>query len=237
LHQLQLSGRAAGLWLSPDAWVADDVVIRANVVIHAGIRVHSGCRIQDGAILGKQQMLGRHSRAPVTADRVETILEAGASVGWYAVLVAGASIGENAVVGDHALIREHARLEAAAVVGCGCGIGRGVRIGLRSKLMNQGIVAPGSVIEEDVFCGPSMNITNDPTLGRHRGADVIRGALLCRGSRIGACVIMLPGVTIGEEALVGAGSLVTRDVPAWMLAMGSPARVVRDVRKAEFLAS
>jgi UDP-2-acetamido-3-amino-2,3-dideoxy-glucuronate N-acetyltransferase len=101
--------------------------------------------------------------------------------------------------------------------------------------MNNMLIARGTVIEEDVFCGPAVTTTNDPTLGRHRGADEIRGATLRRACRIGAGVLLLPGIEIGEEAVVGAGSLVTRDVPAGTLAMGSPARPIRRVADNELL--
>jgi acetyltransferase-like isoleucine patch superfamily enzyme len=98
-------------------------------------------------------------------------------------------------------------------------------------------VGHGSVVEEDVFIGPRLTTTNDPTLGRHRGADVIRGNVFRRGCRIASSVTLLPGVEIGEEALVGASALVTRDVPGGMLAMGVPARAVRPVKPEELLSA
>jgi acetyltransferase-like isoleucine patch superfamily enzyme len=226
---LEPSGRAPGLYIAPDVVLPDDVAIGAHVVIHSGVRIGPGCTIQDGAVLGKRLVLGRLSRSPALEDVAETVIEAGAAVGCHAVIVAGASIGANAVVGDHALMREQARMDADSVLGSWCGLGRGVRVGARTKLMSYSGLGHGCEAEEDVFIGPRLTTTNDPTLGRHEGEDVIRGCILRRGSRIAASVTLLPGIEVGEEALVGAASLVTRDVPARTLVMGTPARVVRSL--------
>jgi UDP-2-acetamido-3-amino-2,3-dideoxy-glucuronate N-acetyltransferase len=77
-------------------------------------------------------------------------------------------------------------------------------------------------------------LTNDPTAGR-RGGEELRGAVLRRACRIGGGAVLLPGVEVGEEAFVGAGAVVTRDVPARMVAFGVPARVVRELGEAERL--
>ena len=77
--------------------------------------------------------------------------------------------------------------------------------------------------------------TNDDTMNRHDDAYALRGATLRRACRIGGGAVLTPGVEIGEEAFVAAGALVTRDVPARGVAMGSPARVVREVGDADLL--
>ena len=81
-----------------------------------------------------------------------------------------------------------------------------------------------------MFVGPGVIVTNDPTMGRREDGRRLEGAVLRRGCRIGAAVVLMPGVEVGAEAVVAAGSLVTRDVPPGMLAMGTPARVVREAR-------
>jgi acetyltransferase-like isoleucine patch superfamily enzyme len=233
MSELRESRRAPGLYLAPGVEVPDDAVIDPYVVIHAGVRIGGGCRIQSGAVIGKRLVLGRYSTTPALADELETILEPGAVVGCQAVIVAGAWLGAGAVVGDHTIVREGARLGPEAVLGAYGAIGHGVHVGARSKVMNYTGLGRGSVVEEDVFCGPRVTATNDPTLGRHGAADVIRGVALRRGCRIASSVTFLPGVEVGEEAVVGAGSLVTHDVPARMVAMGTPARVVRAVAPGE----
>lgn len=235
MRALELSPRAPGLCLGPGVELPDDVELGAHVVIHAGVRIGAGCRIQSGAVIGKQLVLGALSTTPAPDADAVTVLERGAAVGCHAVIVAGASVGEGAVVGDHTLIREHARMEADSVLGSGAALGRGVRLGARSKVMNYSGISHSSMVEEDVFVGPRVTTTNDPTLGRHGSADAIRGNTLRRGCRIASSVTFLPGVEVGEEALVGAASLVTHDVPARMVALGTPARVVRAVAPDELL--
>jgi UDP-2-acetamido-3-amino-2,3-dideoxy-glucuronate N-acetyltransferase len=225
---LRPSTLAPGLLLGSDVYLAEGVTIGANVVIHDQVVVEEGSTIQDGAVIGKRPILGPNTRAAPPAPDATTRLARGCAVGAYAILVAGSQVEEDAVIGDRAFVREHATVGSAAVVGGGCQIGSSVAIGARAKLMNNmmnnTLIARGTVVEEDVFCGPAVTTTNDMTLGRHLGPEEIHGAMLRRACRIGACVLILPGIEIGAEAFVGAGSLVTRDVPARTLAMGSPAR-------------
>jgi UDP-2-acetamido-3-amino-2,3-dideoxy-glucuronate N-acetyltransferase len=232
---LRQSTLAPGLLLGSGVDLAEGVTIGANVVIYDRVIVEEGCTIQDGAVIGKPPILGAHTRAAPPAPDATTRLGRGCAVGAYAILVAGAEVGQEAVVGDRAFVRERATIGGAAVVGGGCQIGSGVAVGARAKLMNNTLVARGTLIEDDVFCGPAVTTTNDMTLGRHLGPEEIRGATLRRACRIGAGVLILPGIEIGAEAFVAAGSLVTRDVPARALVMGSPARPTRLVGDDELL--
>ena len=215
--------------------LAEGVTIGANVVIYDRAIVEEGCTIQVGAVIGKPPILGPNTRAAEPTPDATTRLAGGSAVGAYAILVAGAEVGQNAVVGDRAFVREDAVVGREAVVGGGCQIGSGVAIGARTKLMNNTLIARGTVVEEDVFCGPTVTTTNDMTLGRHVCPEEIRGATLRRACRIGAGVLILPGIEIGAEAFVAAGSLVTRDVPSRKFAMGSPARPIRSVSDDELI--
>ena len=95
------------------------------------------------------------------------------------------------------------------------------------------LMALDTVIEEGVFCGPRLIVTNDPEMGRQGPGVVHPVTTLRRGCRIAANVTLLPGVEIGEEAVVGASSLVTRSVPPRTVVVGAPARVLREVRDDE----
>ena len=92
-----------------------------------------------------------------------------------------------------------------------------------------------AVVEDDVFIGPGVMTTNDDTMNRHPPGVPLRGPVLRRACRIGGGATLTPGVEIGEEAFVAAGSVVTRDVLPRMVVMGVPAHEVRQVGAADLL--
>ncbi|MGZ4257597.1 MAG: DapH/DapD/GlmU-related protein [Gaiellaceae bacterium] len=232
MTRLTSSALAPGLQLGENVELGANLTIGAHVVIHAGVVVGDGCVIQDGAVLGKVPTPPPTSKAEPEPRR-PLVLEPGAVVCCGAVVCEGARIGARAMVGDHAFVRERAEIGSESSIGHGGAIGRGVRIGERARLMNSVIVAPGSVLEDDVFFGPLVVVANDLTMGRHAHPDPPAGITARRACRVGASAVLLPGVEIGAEAVVGASALVTKDVPARTVVVGIPARVLRKVRQDE----
>jgi acetyltransferase-like isoleucine patch superfamily enzyme len=104
-----------------------------------------------------------------------------------------------------------------------------VEIGARVKIQSNCYVTAGTVIEDDAFLGPGVVLTNDHTMGRHPADEPPEAPTLRRACRIGGGAIILPGVEIGEEAMIGAGAVVLDDVPARKVMAGVPARELRDV--------
>ncbi|MEA2347673.1 MAG: hypothetical protein QOG62_1460 [Thermoleophilaceae bacterium] len=231
---LQASDRAPGLLLGQGVELPDDVVIGGNVVIHDGTVIGEGTTIQDGAILGKPVALGASSTA--TADVAEPLrIGAGAKICAGAIVLAGATVGPRALIGDQAHVRERSTIGEAAVVGRGTSVENDVSIGARTKIQTGCYITAFCVLEEDVFVAPGVFTTNDNTMGRHGAGYKLRGAILRRACRVGGAVVLLPGVEVGEEAFVAAGSVVTRDVPARSTVMGSPARVIREVPDSDLI--
>ncbi|WKW12542.1 DapH/DapD/GlmU-related protein [Pseudogemmatithrix spongiicola] len=118
-----------------------------------------------------------------------------------------------------------------AVIGRDCNIGQnvvvmnGVRVGDRVKIQNNVSLYEGVVLEDDVFCGPSMVFTNVINPRSHVSRkDEYRPTLVKRGASIGANATVVCGATLGEYCFVGAGAVVTKDVPAYALVTGVPAR-------------
>lgn len=232
--QLRPSERAPGLLLGPGVELPDDVELGGNVVIHAGTRLGPGVRVLDGAVLGKPLVLGAQSRAP-RGPLAPLEVGAGATVGAGAVVLAGTRIGARAVIGDQAHVRERAVVGEGSLVGRGSAIDCDVTLGARVRVQTGCYLTAFSTVEDDVFVAPGVVTTNDPTMARQPAGEPLRGALLRRACRVGGRVVLLPGVEVGEEAFVAAGSVVTRDVPARALVMGVPARVVRTVAAEELL--
>jgi acetyltransferase-like isoleucine patch superfamily enzyme len=232
--RLRPSDRAPGLLLGEGVELPADVAIGGHVIIHAGTRIGAGARLQDGAIVGKPVALGPRSTT-AGAGAAPCEIGAGATVAAGAVVVAGARIGARAVVGDQAHVRERAVVGEESVVGRGSQVDCDVTVGARVKIQTGCYLTAFSVVEDDVFVAPGVYTTNDNAMGRHDRSRPLRGATLRRACRVGGRAVLLPGVEIGEEAFVAAGSVVTRDVPARTLVMGSPARFVREIGEDELI--
>jgi UDP-2-acetamido-3-amino-2,3-dideoxy-glucuronate N-acetyltransferase len=144
-----------------------------------------------------------------------------------------ATIGAGVKIWHQAQVREGAHIGANCIVGKGVYVDFDVSVGANSKLQNGVYVYHGAKIEEGVFLGPGVILTNDqlPRAINPDGslkADTdweVSPTLVRRGASIGAGVVVLPGITIGEFAMIGAGAVVTRDVPRHGLAYGNPARL------------
>ena len=228
---LTASDRAPGLCLGDGVVLPEDVVLGGNVVLHDQVRVGAGCVIQDGAVVGRR--LGREVRE-ARASR-PTVLGERVVVGPQAAVGEGAVLEDDVVVGDHAHVREGARLGAGTRLGHAVSISAGIAVGRGVRIQTGTQIAPPAVVEDLVFVGPNVTTTNDARIAREGEEWERRGPVLRCGCRIGGGVVLLPGVEVGEEALVAAGSVVTRDVPARMVALGRPARPVRPVPEEELL--
>jgi len=145
-----------------------------------------------------------------------------------------ATIGEATRIWHQAQVREGARLGAGCIVGKGAYIDADVHIGDHVKIQNGCFVYHGATIEDGVFLGPGVILTNDKVPRAINPDGSLRGTedwsvgciVIRRGASLGAGAIVLPNVEIGTFAMVGAGSVVTHDVPDYGLVVGSPARLV-----------
>jgi UDP-2-acetamido-3-amino-2,3-dideoxy-glucuronate N-acetyltransferase len=231
---LRASDRAPGLSLADDVVLPHDAALGANVVIHAGTVVGAGVRIEDGAVLGKPPALGAHSSA-TREQPPPLVIGDGARICTGAVVFAGAAIGAGVVIGDQVYVRERASIGAESTVGRGSSVENDAMIGARVRIQTDAYITAFTEVEDDVFVAPCVVTSNDPTAGRRHRGHPLQGPLLRRACRVGAGAVLLPGVEIGEEAFVGAGAVVTRDVAARSVAVGVPARHIREVADEELL--
>jgi acetyltransferase-like isoleucine patch superfamily enzyme len=191
--------------------VGDGIVSDENVIVNC----RSGRRGYGGGPL----RLGRRAR-----------LRSGT------VLYEGTRIGDDFETGHHVVVREDNVLGDQVSIWSNTVIDYGCVIGNRVKIHSLCYVAQFTEIEDDAFLAPGVIVANDLYPGRADSSEAMRGPIIKVGAQIGANVTLLPFITVGAGALVGAGSVVTRDIPAGMLAYGSPAAPVRPVAELEPIA-
>ena len=210
-------------------------MIAETAVVYAGVELGDGVAIGDHAVVGKQPTLGRRS----TATREELpplVVGEGSAILALAVVFAGTRLGRGVVVGDQACVRERCKLGDEVVVGRGSLVENDTTVGARTRIQANAYVTAYSTLEEDVFIAPGVVTTNDNFMGRTEARlAAMRGPTIRRGARIGGGAVLLPGIEIGEDAFVGAGAVVLRDVPARAVVVGNPARQIRTVRDEETL--
>jgi acetyltransferase-like isoleucine patch superfamily enzyme len=203
--------------------------IHPTATVYPGTVLGEGVKVLEGAVVGKQPTLSPRStakREPLPPAE----LADGTIVSTGAIVFAGSQIGARVILGDQSCVRERVRVGDDVVLGRGSLIENDTTIGARTKIQAGAYITAYSTLEDDVFIAPCVVTTNDNFMGRtERRHDLVAGPTIRRGARIGGGAILCPAVEIGEEAFVGAGAVVTKDVPPRMLVVGNPARVLRAV--------
>ena len=201
-----------------------------HVVIHEGTRVGRDVRIDDHATLGKLPMRAANSATTKEQELPPLAIGDTCIVGTGVVLYRGAAIAEKVLMADLCTVRENVTIGRGTIVGRGVTVENVCTIGRFCKLESECYITAYSTLEDRVFVAPGVVTSNDNYVGRTAERfKHFKGVTVKRGGRVGAGTVTLPGVTIGADALVAAGSVVTTDVPAGKIVMGTPARVWRDV--------
>jgi acetyltransferase-like isoleucine patch superfamily enzyme len=215
--------------------VAIEPEVHPTAIVYPGTKLGDGVKVLEHAVVGKQPTLSPRSTAkrdPLPPSEIGD----GTIVSTGAVVFAGSKIGERVILGDQSCIRERVTIGDDVVVGRGSLIENDTTIGSLTKIQADAYITAYSTLEDNVFIAPRVVTTNDNFMGRtEQRHDLIAGPTIRRGARIGGGAVLCPGIEIGEEAFVGAGAVVTRDVPARMLVVGNPARVLREVSADELL--
>jgi UDP-2-acetamido-3-amino-2,3-dideoxy-glucuronate N-acetyltransferase len=216
--------------------IGNNCQIGHGVVIHRDTVIGDDVRIDDNTVMGKLPM--KAALSAITRDQQLPPCEVGDSclIGALAVIYRGCKLGAKVMVADLASIREDAEVGEYTIIGRGVTVENKVKIGKRCKLETESYITALSEIGDGCFIAPEVTFTNDNFLGRTKERfKYHKGVTLERGARIGANVTVLPGVNIGADALVAAGSVVTKNVPPKKIVLGAPAKVWREVPAEQLL--
>ncbi len=222
--------------------IEDDVVIFDNVTIGYNVVIRKDTLIGEGSIIGDNTVLGKEPfRAAISATTEKKalsplILGKYVTIGANCVIYRGATLKDHVFVGDLASIREDVQIGDHSIIGRGVTIENKTTIGRYVKIETEAYITAISIIEDYCFIAPEVTFTNDNFLGRtEERKKYFRGPTLRKGARIGANATILPGIEIGEDALIAAGSVVTRNVPPRKIYLGVPAKEFKDVPTEQLL--
>jgi UDP-2-acetamido-3-amino-2,3-dideoxy-glucuronate N-acetyltransferase len=230
------------------AQIAPDVTLRENVIVGPGVKIGAGSVIGNGCVLHDDTVLGAHVTVfdnsvlgrrpqrvgsmtrPPRSDLAPLQIGDGCVIGACVVLYRGTVIGKDTLLGDLCSIREECEVGNSSIVGRGVTVNYSTRIGNRVKIQDNSHITGNMIIEDGVFISTLVATANDNAMDRGpHDPSKFGGPIIRKGASIGAAAVLLPGITVGEYAVVGAGAVVSYDVPARKLVAGNPARVVKDV--------
>jgi len=222
--------------IGPDVRVGRDCTIGNNVVIHKGTVIGDRVRIDDGSVVGKLPMKAATSattdgKAVPAAQIADDCL-----IGACVVVYAGCRLGHHVLVADLASVREDVAIGDYTIVGRGVTVENRCTIGRYCKLESECYITAYSELGDRVFVAPGVATSNDNFIGRTKERfEHFKGVTVEKGGRIGTGCVILPGKTVGADAVVAAGSVLTNDAPPRKVVMGAPARVKKDVPKEQLL--
>jgi acetyltransferase-like isoleucine patch superfamily enzyme len=213
--------------------------IGKNVIIEEGVRIGENVKIGDNTVVLKHTHVGDHVTIgcncvlgikPGGNKRMRNIQEKNesliiqdyATIGNLVTIYSSTEIGKHVFIADHASIRENVQIEEGTVVGRGSIIELNTKIGKRCTIQTLAYITGDTVIEDDVFIGPCVSMSNDKYMGAKEYE--LKGPIIKEGAKIGNNATLLPGVMIGEKGIIGAGSVVTKDVRNNEVVVGVPAK-------------
>jgi acetyltransferase-like isoleucine patch superfamily enzyme len=222
--------------LCPDTVLGKNVSIGNNVTFYPGVTVGDGCTIMDGTVIGRPPISAGNTTRPVSSATRPLTIGTGSIIGANTVLYTGITIGAHVLIGDLTSIREGCSLGDQVVIGRGVLVMYDTQVGERSRVIDGAILTGNMIIESDVFIGPGVMTVNDNDVYLKRFGLLpfdVRGPIIRRFALIGTGANIAAGVEIGRGAIVAPSAMVTRNVPAWMVVAGVPAKEMRAVDEAE----
>jgi acetyltransferase-like isoleucine patch superfamily enzyme len=207
-----------------------------NVVIHAESVIGDNVRIDSCTVIGKQPMRSKRSIFKDDQKLPPVLIGDECLIGAQVVVYAGCEVSNNILIADGAAVRENVTVGEYTIIGRNATIENFTTIGKKCKLETNCYITAYSEIGDYCFIAPGVHSTNDNFIGRtEERFKHFKGMIVKTGGRIGGNATILPGKVIGEDAVVAAGAVVTKDVPPRTIVVGNPALVLRTVPEEQLL--
>lgn len=197
-------------------------MISKTAIIYPGVRLGKDCVVEDFVIIGS---LPRG----YNIGELETIIGDNAIIRSHTIIYAGNRIGNNFQTGNKANIRELNEIGNDVSIGTLSVIEHHVKIGHGVRIHTQAFIPEYCVLEEGCWIGPNVVLTNAKYPRSKNVKESLRGAHVKKNAKIGANVTVLPGIIIEENALIGAGSVVTKDIYKDTVVAGNPAKIIKNI--------
>ncbi len=224
------------VFVGEDVEIASSVKIGHNVVIYDHVKIGKGSIIGDNTVLGKIPFKASASKTTDIHDLPILIIGEYVTIGANCIIYRGAMLSKYTFIGDLASVREDVEIGEYTIIGRGVAVENKTKIGKYVKIETNAYITAISIIEDYCFIAPEVSFSNDNYLGRtEERLKHFKGPTLRKGARIGVNATILPGIMIGEDAVVAAGAIVTKDVPPKVIVAGAPARYFRDVPEEQLL--
>ncbi|MDA3850448.1 MAG: acyltransferase [Spirochaetaceae bacterium] len=197
-------------------------MIAETAKIYENVSLGKNVTIEDFCIIGKPPSGKNNGQLP-------TVIGDNSLIRSHSVIYAGNTIGEAFSTGHHVTIREKNEIASNVSIGTGSCIEHHIKINRDVRIHSQVFIPEYTKLEEKAWIGPNVVITNAKYPRGKNVKSLLKGATLGKACKIGANSTLLPGVYIGEKSLIGAGSLVSKDIPSGVLAFGTPAKVIKSI--------
>jgi len=207
-----------------------------HVIIHADTVIGDHVRIDDHAVVGKSPMKAANSATTKEQTLPAAKIADGCIIGTAAIVYRGATLGPRVLVADLAAVRENVTIGEKTIVGWNAYVEPDCTVGSFCKIESAAYITAYSKVGDYCFIAPGVITSNDNFVGRtEERKKHFKGVTVERGGRIGAGSVILPGKVIGADALVAAGSVVSRNVEPHQIVAGVPARKLRPVPPEQLL--
>jgi len=191
-------------------------------------KIYPNVKLGKNYQIGEYVIIGVPPRNSLPGE-LETIIGDDAIIRSHSVIYAGNIIGNNFQTGHGVMVRELNKIGDNVSIGTSSVVEHHVTIGNGVRIHSQAFIPEYSVLEEGCWLGPNVVLTNVFHPLCPKAKQCLKGPVIARNAKIGANCTLLPDITIGENALVGAGSVVVEDVPANSVVAGNPAKVIKSI--------